>query len=104
MGFADYLSRHQSGTPPPINEDDEKFVINTTEEIKHAILKQNIIHVAQINQLVITTNRRTQFKMNEMTSHMLKKTHTLKKVLFAILQLEISRLFHIIYEHKINQN
>ena len=28
MGFADYLSRHQSGSPSPIKEDDEKFVIN----------------------------------------------------------------------------
>ena len=25
MGFADYLSRHPSGSPKPINENDEKF-------------------------------------------------------------------------------
>ena len=42
MGLADYLSRHPSGSPTPINEDDEKFVINLIEEIKHAFLKQNI--------------------------------------------------------------
>ena len=42
MGFADYISRHPSGSPTTINEDDEKFVINLIEEIKHAILKPNI--------------------------------------------------------------
>ena len=42
MGFAEYLSRHPLGSPTPINEDDEKFVINLIDEIKHAFLKQNI--------------------------------------------------------------
>ena len=48
MGFADYLSRHPSGSPTPINEDDEKFVINLIEEIKHVILKQNITPLGSI--------------------------------------------------------
>ena len=42
MGFADYLSRPPSGPPVPTNEDDEKFVINIFQEIKHAILPQNV--------------------------------------------------------------
>ena len=42
MGFAVYLSRHTSGSPTPINEENEKLVINLIEENKHAILKQNI--------------------------------------------------------------
>ena len=42
MRFADYLSRHPSGSPTPTNEDDEKFVINLIDEIKHAFLKQNV--------------------------------------------------------------
>ena len=40
MGFADYLSRHPSGPPVSINEDDKKFVINVIRGKKHAILKQ----------------------------------------------------------------
>ena len=42
MGFADYPSRHPSGSPTPINEDDEKFVIILIDEIKHAFLKRTI--------------------------------------------------------------
>ena len=40
MGCADYSSRHPSGPPVSIIEDDEKFVVNLIQEIKHAILKQ----------------------------------------------------------------
>ena len=39
MGFEDYLSRNPSGKLSPESEDDEKFVINTIHEIKHAWLK-----------------------------------------------------------------
>ena len=42
MGFADYLSRHPSSTLVPTSEDDEKFVINLIQELKHAIQKQDI--------------------------------------------------------------
>ena len=48
MVFADYLSRHPSGPPVPTNEDDEKFVINIIQEIKDAILKQNITPLGSI--------------------------------------------------------
>ena len=41
-GFADYRSRNPSGKPTPESEDDEKFVINTIKEIKHAWLKHII--------------------------------------------------------------
>ena len=54
MGFADYLRRNPSGAPSPINEDDEKFVINLIEEMKH----KAEIHLVQKNQLVIQTNQR----------------------------------------------
>ena len=42
MGFADYLSSHPSCPAAPTYEDDKKFVVHTIQEIKHAILKQNI--------------------------------------------------------------
>ena len=42
MGFADYLSRNPSGKASPEGEDDEKFVINTIQEMKHAWLKHKI--------------------------------------------------------------
>ena len=42
MGFADYLSRNPSGKASPESEDDEKYVINTIQEIKHAWLKHTI--------------------------------------------------------------
>ena len=42
MGFADYLSRNPSGKASPEGEDDEKYVINTIREIKHAWLKHTI--------------------------------------------------------------
>ena len=42
MGFADYLSRNPSGKASPESEDDEKFVINTIQETKHARLKHTM--------------------------------------------------------------
>ena len=51
MGFADYLSSHPSDPPAPTYEDGEKIVVNT-------ILKQNIAHLEQANQLAIKTNQK----------------------------------------------
>ena len=42
MGFADYLSRNPSSDAPPTSDRDKNFVINTIEEIKHALLRANI--------------------------------------------------------------
>ena len=42
MGFADYLSRNPSSDAPPPSDKDKNFVINTIEEIKHALLRSNI--------------------------------------------------------------
>ena len=39
MGFAYYLIRNPSGKPSLEREDDEKLVINTIHDIKHAWLK-----------------------------------------------------------------
>ena len=91
MGFADYLSRNPSGAPSSTNEDDEKFVINLIEEMKHAILKQSINSFGS-NKPTGNSNQ-SELKMNEMTSSMLKKTHTQKKTLFAIVNLKVSRFF-----------
>ena len=42
MGFADYLSRNPSSDAPPPSNRDKNVVVNTTEEIKHALLRANI--------------------------------------------------------------
>ena len=42
MGFEDYLSRNPSGKSSPENEDNEKLVINTIHEIKHAWSKHTL--------------------------------------------------------------
>ena len=42
MGFADYLSRNPSSDAPSPSDRDKNFVINTIEEIKHALLRANI--------------------------------------------------------------
>ena len=42
MGFADYLKRNPSSDAPPPSIKDKNFVINTIEEIKHALLRANI--------------------------------------------------------------
>ena len=42
MGFADYLNRNPSSDAPSPSDRDKNFVINTIEEIKHALLRANI--------------------------------------------------------------
>ena len=42
IGFADYLSRNPPSDASPPSEKDKNFVINTIEEIKHALLRVNI--------------------------------------------------------------
>ena len=42
MGFADYLSRNPSSEATTPSERDKNFVINTIEEIKHALLRNNL--------------------------------------------------------------
>ena len=42
MGFAYYLSRNPSSEAPTPSERDKNFVINTIEEIKHALLRNNL--------------------------------------------------------------
>ena len=77
MGFADYLSRNPSGAPSPINEDDEKFVINLIEEMKHAILKQSINSFGS-NEPTGNSNQSessTQNERNDVT-HTKENTHT----------------------------
>ena len=49
MGFADYLSRNPSSDPPPPSDRDKNFVINTIEEIKHALLRNNLAPIGAIN-------------------------------------------------------
>ena len=56
MGFADYLSRNPPGKPSPESEDDEKFVINTIHEIKHAWLK----HIIKPSDIVKPTGSHNQ--------------------------------------------
>ena len=68
MGFEDYLSRKPSGKPAQESEDDEKFVINTINEIKHAWLK----HIFKSNNIVEPTNHnqsveRKQIEQNDVT-------------------------------------
>ena len=77
MGFADYLSRHPSGSPTPINEDDEKFVINLIEEIKHAVLKQNINPIGS-NKRTGKFNQSESSVQNERNdvTHTKENTHT----------------------------
>ena len=69
MGFAVYLSRNPSVKASPESEDDEKFVINTIQEIKHAWIKHTIkpSEIAKptgnYNQLV----ERKQLEYNDVT-------------------------------------
>ena len=49
MGFADYLSRHPSSDPPTPSDRDKNFLINTIEEIKHALLRNNLAPIGAIN-------------------------------------------------------
>ena len=66
MGFADYLSRNPSGKSKPENENDEKFVVNTIPEIKHAWLKHIIepTGILKITGKIIQSKDSTQ---NEQT-------------------------------------
>ena len=57
MGFADYLSRNPSSDAPPPSDKDKNFVINTIEEIKHALLRANIAPNG-------ATNRNTEQKQS----------------------------------------
>ena len=77
MGFADYLSRNPSSAPSPINEDDEKFVINLIEEMKHAILKQ-IINSFGSNKPTGNSNQSESLTQNERNdvTHAKENTHT----------------------------
>ena len=69
MGFADYLSRNPSWKPAPGSEDDEKIVINTTNEMKHPCLK----HIIKPNNMVKQTGyhnqpvERKQIEQNDVT-------------------------------------
>ena len=69
MGFADYLSRNLSEKPSPESKDDEKFVTNTINEIKHARLK----HTFKPNNNVKPTDyhnqsvERKQTEQNDVT-------------------------------------
>ena len=42
MGFADYLTRNPSQTPPPPSSDDTQFIINTINNFKYILLKDTI--------------------------------------------------------------
>ena len=42
IGFADYLSRNQTAEAATPSDKEKKIVINTIEEIKHALLRNNI--------------------------------------------------------------
>ena len=85
MGFADYLSRHPSGTPVPTNEDIEKFFINLIHELKHAILNQNFTPLGSIKQTdnFNQSESNTQNERNDVT-HDKRNTRT-KESAFAIL-------------------
>ena len=77
MGFADYLSRNPSGAPSSTNEDDEKFVINLIEEMKHAILKQSINSFGS-NKPTGNSNQSESSIQNERNdvNHAKENTHT----------------------------
>ena len=49
IGFAEYLSRNPFSDAPPPSDEDNNFVINTIEEIKHAMLRNNIAPNGAIN-------------------------------------------------------
>ena len=77
MGFADYLSRHPSGPPVPTNEDDEKFVVNIKQEMKHAIRKQKISPLG-LNKPTGNLNQSESNIQNERNdvTHSQPSTHT----------------------------
>ena len=65
MGFADYLRRNPSGKASPESEDDEKYVINTIQEIKHAWLK----HTIKQSELVKPTGISNQLAERKQLEH-----------------------------------
>ena len=80
MVFADYLCRNPSGKPTPENEDDEKFVINTMQEIKHAWLK----HIIEPTGILKPSGKSIQSKdqsspQNEQNDVIDNKQNTLTK-------------------------
>ena len=78
MGFADYISRNPSPPPVPVNDDDEKFVINVTQEKKHAILNQRINPFRAIKPTV-NTNQSESKTQNERNDVMHDKLNTHNK-------------------------
>ena len=96
MGFADYISRNPSGKPTAEIEDEEKFVIKTMHEIKHAWLK----HIIEPTTTVKPTGNYIHpldvaNKQNKMTSHTISKTGAEKNTLFALTHSKISCLVQL---------
>ena len=83
MGFADFLNRHPSSATTPVNEDEEKFVVNMIQEIKHFVLKQNLSPFAaskptgHSNQPEINT----QIERNDVV-HAKENTHRIEGAFF----------------------
>ena len=85
MGFADYLSRKTTAEAAPRSDKDKNFVINTIEENKHALLRNNIApHGANnankryndvINTSHTSTNKTTAFRPSQRSIQSLCSLH-----------------------------
>ena len=83
MGFADFLNRHASSATTPVNEDEEKFVVNMIQEIKQFVLKQNISRFGE-SKLTGHSNQpkvNTQIERNDVV-HAKENTHRIERAFF----------------------
>ena len=78
MGFADFLSRNPSGKFSPESEEDEKFVINTINEIKHAWLK-HLLNPSGIVKPTVNHNHSAESKQLEHNDVTYAKENTLNE-------------------------
>ena len=89
--------------PVPVNDDDEKFVTNVIQEIKHAILNQRINPFRAIKPTG-NINQSESNTQNERNDVMHDKLNTqIMRALFAIIVIRTSRLI-IQFIHFQNQN
>ena len=61
MGFADYLSRHHKNEPPPLSEDDTKYIINLINNLIFGLTK-NSIENTSTNRILANTSERIPAK------------------------------------------